>query len=119
MSGFCEIQGEESNCLFRVRESGDNKVFAVLLPIPESRKNIASKEFRERSLLSIEMLFENDLLKKYDHLGEKKLPGGVSIEVFIGDKIKFAEKTKNFNKSSFINFKPLFRRLFELTKDKE
>lgn len=112
-SGFCDIQGEESLCLFRTREDNGKYVLAILLPVPHSRKNIASKEFGDKSLLSIEMLFEDDLLEKHGHLGQKTLPGGTSVNTFIGDKIKFAEKTNTFNKSDFKNFEPLFKHFFE------
>lgn len=115
VSGFCEIQGEEHSCLFRVRENSGNKVLAVLLPVPESRKNVASKEFENKSLLSIEMLFEDETLKKNENLGRKSLPGS-TMNMFVGDKVKFAEKTKDFNKSEFKNFVPLFKRLFEIMK---
>lgn len=115
VSGFCEIQGEEHSCLFRVRENNGNKVLAVLLPVPESRKNVASKEFENKSLLSIEMLFEDETLKKNENLGKKSLPG-FTMNMFVGDKVKFAEKTKDFNKSEFKNFVPLFKRLFEIMK---
>lgn len=117
ISGFCEIQGEEKHCLFRIRADNNNQVFAILLPVPESRKEIASKEFEGKSLLSIEMLFEDELLKKHKSLGQKSLPGGSLINMFVGDKMKFAEKTREFGKSEFKNFEPLFKRLFEITKN--
>lgn len=117
VSGFCEIQGEEQHCLFRVREDRENQVFAILLPVPESRKGIASREFEGKSLLSIEMLFEDELLKRHGNLEQKSLPGGSSVSMFVGDKVKFAEKTKEFDKSEFENFKPLFQRLFAITKE--
>jgi len=119
VSGFCEIQGEERYCLLRIREDNENQVFAILLPVPESRKMIASKEFAGKSLLSIEMLFEDELLKKHGNLEQKSLPGGSWVNMFAGDKVKFAEKTREFGKSEFKNFEPLFKRLFGITRNIE
>jgi len=117
ISGFGEIQGEEQDCLFRIRKDNENQIFAVLLPVSESRKDIASKEFEGKSLLSIEMLFKDELLKKYGNLEQRFLPGGSSVNIFIGDKIKFSERTKMFDKSEFENFRPLFQRLFKILKN--
>lgn len=63
------------------------------------------------------MLFKDELLKKQENLGQKYLPGGASVNIFVGDKIKFSERTKTLDKSEFDNFKPLFKRLFEILKN--
>ena len=59
---WSEIKGTEQSCLYK---SYKNK-HALLLPIPKSRKNLASRIFKEKSTLSIELLFEDELLKKHN-----------------------------------------------------
>jgi len=98
---FGEIEGSENECLFRIREDEGRKIFALLLPIPEDRKMIASSIFGGNSKLSIEMLFNDEILEYDGNLREEKVPGGSTIHVFTGDKIKFAEKTKDFKIDNF------------------
>lgn len=115
ISGFGAIKGEEKNCLYRERKDGKNKVFAILLPVPKFRNPIASRELKNRSMLTLEMLFDDSVLSSCGNLSSIKIPGG-SVNSFKGDKTMFAQKTKSFEREKFSNFKALFARLHELSK---
>jgi len=115
-NGFDEIEGSEESCIFRRRVNRENKIFALLLPVSNSRKNIASRQFRENSLLSMEMLFEDDVLKDCGNLKSQEVPGGL-VNMFWGNKAEFAQKTGSFKKDAFSNFAPLFMKLIELSRE--
>lgn len=113
VNGFSPAEGVEEKCLFRVREEGFNKIFAILLPVPPSRKDLASAVFKEKSMLSVELLFEDTLLQKLGNFSTQKIPGG-TVPIFVGDKIEFAKKTASLQKDDFHNFVPLFNLLNEV-----
>ena len=66
-----------------------------------------------------EMLFKDELLRKCGVSQKKRFPGGSFVNMFVGDKIKFAQETKDFEISEFENFKPLFEKLFEISKSEK
>lgn len=82
------------------------------------RKNIASRVFETRSLLSIELLFEDSILKNNNNVSYELIPGGGQVPIFVGDKMKFAKQTNLFDIDAFVNFKKLFEKMYELYEQK-
>jgi hypothetical protein len=91
----------------------DEKGFLCLLPVPDSRAVLASREFGKNSCVSIELLFDNDLLQGF--IQEKKLPGGGMILVFKDEKKQqFAELSGQFTPEQFKYFTQVFKMIEEL-----
>jgi hypothetical protein len=65
--------------------------------------------------LTIELLFEDDILKELGNWDEEPIPGTTSkISKFKGEKKKFWEKLFRLDKQHFQHFKPLFDKINEL-----
>lgn len=105
-----EISGEDSTGLVRQCEKYPN-LYAMLLPVPACRANMASRKFKNRSLLEIELLFSNETLG--DDCGiNSNIPGGFCH--FKGNKGTFWRKAINYEKEKFNNFERLFDKVEEL-----
>lgn len=78
-----------------------------LLPVPINRSKYASYKYGKKSMLSIELLFPDNKIKKF---AEKvSMPGGATLLHFRDDKkTKFSELTSKFNRNDFNNFKAIF-----------
>jgi hypothetical protein len=115
---FGDIEGDEKSCLYRERTEGIVRMYALLLPVPEDRKTIASMKYKDSSRLSIEMLFNDNILESNNNLEEVKVLGGSQITIFKetsnNSKVGFAKKTNFLHKEDFVNFVPLFEKIFEL-----
>jgi len=91
----------------------NNRGVVATLSVPEFRHDMAGHDLKD-SMLSIELMFENDIVEKYC----KKTPvvGGGHILLFKNDKkTKFAEMTASLEAEKFHAFKALFSRLKEHT----
>ena len=100
--------------------SKKNKLYAfygLLLPVPDHRKNYATKDFKSESILSIELLFRNKILE--NNIKEKDIPGTRGTrKIFIdGNKKKFSESTKNFTAKDFEQFKPIFETIQKIIEE--
>lgn len=89
-------------------------LWAMLLPVPAKRQNIAGAEFGNSSRLSIELLF--DRAEEIPGLiTMKKAVGGVMVpHVSTKAKTLFSELVASYDSSEFANFAPIFKRLDEV-----
>lgn len=87
---------------------------SMLLPVPLFREPFASQELGSRSVLSIEMLFEDNLIPAA--MSEVlKLPGSISIRrVKDSQKAAFAEHAKSFSALDFAAFEPIIAEIERL-----
>jgi len=84
----------------------NNKGFVFLLPVPDIRKKYADTHYK-KSYLSIELLFDDKLIKKYCE--EKEEAGGVKFLKFKNTKKDaFSKEVDKFKKENFVNFVPIF-----------
>lgn len=82
--------------------------YVFVLPVPIDRLNYARTEYWDKSLLSIELLFDDKLLSWFDE--KIDLPWLIELNKINDDKkMKFANNTKNFTKDDFKNFEPIFK----------
>lgn len=110
-----EILGDEAIGLYRKRT---NYFKAMLLPVPKFREIYASKKLGDRSLLEVELLFEDKILQKLNCLKDSQIAGTQdTVKKFSGNKKIFWKKLFALNKEDFIHFQPLFDRIEELFKD--
>lgn len=105
-----EALGEEDSGLTKNCIKYSN-LHTMMLPIPTHRKNIASKKFKAKSMLEIELLFSDETLGN-DCSSNPNAPG--NFPHFVGDKDSFWITTVNYEKQEFSNFKPLFDKVMEL-----
>lgn len=102
------FEDDESNGLTLKHKS--NSGYVMLLPVPTSRNDMASKAFKKRSLLSIEFLFADEKITTF--ISEDASPGGGVIKKFKDDKkIEFANSTSGFTSNDFANFEKLFEQI--------
>lgn len=102
------FEDDESNGLTLKHKS--NSGYVMLLPVPTSRNDMASKSFKKRSLLSIEFLFADEKINTF--ISEDASPGGGVIKKFKDDKkIEFANSTSGFTGNDFANFEKLFEQI--------
>ncbi len=112
-----EIKGEEEKGLYRNRKNNEN-FKAMVLPIPSHRENFASKSLGDKSLLEIELLFEDECLKDLKCLSQEKIPAtDMTRSKFSGNKSNFWEKLIDLDKEYFKHFKTLFDEIKEFFKD--
>lgn len=112
--GWNKEQGEEETCLYKNRTDYEN-VYAMVLPVPKYRKNIASREY-STNRLEVELLFKDEDIKKMygsQDYATEKLIGGLEIPKII-NKENFWVKALNLPKEEFKAFKPLFEKINEL-----
>lgn len=88
----------------------------LLLPVPEVRRSYAKEVFGKKSSLSIELLFEDDIVRK--HCDDVEQPGDVNLLKFRDEKkTSFAQSISKLKVRDFRNFRPLFKRLIDILKD--
>lgn len=101
-------QSDPSNGLWLSHKRMKGHVF--LLPVPSFRKAYASESFGKNSKLSIELLFNDSIVK--DYVLEKDMPGGGKLyEISDDKKVKFADSTAKLLKADFKYFEPIFQRI--------
>ena len=87
------------------------KWYLFLLPVPYFRKGYINYDSFDKSTLSIEFLFKDDILleeaKKWDYIYKKKSENN-TYKFPNNKKIKFAEKTRDLHKNCFENFNKIF-----------
>lgn len=86
---YPHLEGLESTGL--VRRHKDKLIYAGLLPVPEHRALQAGQRFGAKSILTIELLFPDEVIGE-DNLSVTVYPGDIDIKQFAGDKVKFAER---------------------------
>ncbi|MDD2565792.1 MAG: hypothetical protein PHZ26_04450 [Candidatus Gracilibacteria bacterium] len=108
---------QDSDALGRLVKHSEKEGYVFLLPVPEFRKDYASDEYKEKSMLSIELLFKDQYLEGY--VNTIKLPGGISLLKMIDSKKnKFSSSTSSFPKEAFTSFEAIFN-LISRIKDGE
>lgn len=123
VKGYNEIEKNPYKCL--AKKHGKHKGYILLLPIPsiESiKKQVIKKEelesvvtFRNDSILEIEHLLFETYSNNDSYFKKNDSPGEGAIYEFVGkDKIEFANKTEDLNKSDFKHFEPLFQKISEI-----
>ncbi len=113
-SKWTKKQGTENTGLYSSREKYSN-VYALMLPVPEHRKNIANEE-NSVNRLEIELLFTDEEIKKMyggNEYTTEKIIDSISIPK-ISNKKDFWRKASNLPKEKFNGFKPLFKIINDL-----
>ncbi|CAM8655457.1 AAA family ATPase [Sphingobium cupriresistens] len=96
--------GSDAEGLYKKHPS--ERGYAFLLPVPEGRDGLASQEFAGRSLLSIEFLFDDNLLP--DGVVEQvSFPSGPAPRIKSSKKVEFANAATLFEPSAYRHFEPL------------
>lgn len=98
------IEGNDAEGLYKKNQDG--KRVAMLLPVPENRKNIASSEFKGKSRLAIELYFDDEMLGNQHYQPDISTPGG--LMKFVGDKPTFWEECIDYPEDAFREFGKLF-----------
>lgn len=102
---------------WKLKKKNWKKWYVFLLPIPIERKMYANQYFKSNSLVSIELLFSDEIILKknkhgdYVHVKEiLNLPWNHNdpLYKFEKKKILFSENCYQYDKESFKNFKPIF-----------
>ena len=107
---FSNIKGQESTGLYRKRVNGQKRITAMALPVPSHRVNYASQTLAHESKLTIELLFEDDVLRRNSNLTTITQIGDSQLNVFQGNKTTFSSKhISNFNKDDFKHFDSLIK----------
>ncbi|NUJ98099.1 hypothetical protein HGA92_04920 [Candidatus Gracilibacteria bacterium] len=121
-----QVISNESKGLLK-RNQKFNKGYIFLLPVPNIRKEYASSLFGDKSILSIEMLFEDKIILNknkygdYIYVEELKIPGNHKNVLFgfKNDKKKdFADTTNTFSKEEFKNFEHIFKLMEDIISGK-
>lgn len=104
------VLGDASGGLYK----GNNSItdyHVMTLPIPRHRRALASEKYRDKSRLSIELLFTDKCLGTNCCVDESR-PG--KIKCFSGKKATFWKDCCAYDASEFKYFKNLFKRINEL-----
>ena len=113
-SRWNDITGTEAKCLERKRKDHAN-FHVITIPVPTSRATYAKKT-NPHNYLTIEHLFEDDVLKKIKCCGgEKNIGAGGRVRKINGKK-NLWKKLFDLPSSDFENFRPLFAKIEELFK---
>ncbi|GHU60829.1 hypothetical protein AGMMS49975_29920 [Clostridia bacterium] len=108
-----ELSNDVSKGLYKKRKTVD--MYAVVLPVPEFRKNIAGVEL-DKSYLEVELLFTDEVLERIfdgQDYAKERLAGGISIPK-VRNKECFWRKCVELDKDDFSAFDPLFGLIEEL-----
>ncbi|PKM62965.1 MAG: hypothetical protein CVU97_02735 [Firmicutes bacterium HGW-Firmicutes-21] len=106
-NGWGDIEGIESEGLYRMRDGGN--IFAMVLPVPEHRKTIAKKNQTVKRL-EVELLFSDEQIKKIypgDTYATEHIISDLVIPK-INNKKDFWKKALDLETNDFQAFKPLF-----------
>lgn len=94
------------------------KWYFFLLPVPNNREEYADNNIWDKSLLSIEFLFDDNIILDknkdwwYKYVKNISIPWNHRTELYEmkkNSKMSFAKNTKNFTKDDFKNFEPIFK----------
>ncbi len=108
-NGLNKENWDKINCnVTLLKKHKKNNAFAMILPIPEFRTNQADENFANSSILSLELLFTDEVLGTNISPIKSRPNPDSRIKDFIGDKTKFANKTKLFEKTAFSEFEKIF-----------
>lgn len=123
-SGFNEWNGvwkrdglsfeeDPKKCLGRKHAS--EKGWSLLLPVPESRRFLASKELGALSCMSIELLFEDKQFLP-NMITQRPLPYPGATRPSVSDKMKqkFANHVATLEAAAFANFIPIFEKIRQI-----
>ena len=92
-----------------LKKSKTGERYAFVLPIPDNRTNIASKEFGNTSMLEIELLFNDNIIKNYGRATTKKITGGTKVwNITSNTKNNIIENLDNINNQEFAEFRKIF-----------
>ena len=87
--------------------------YLFLLPVPDFRSKYASETFGKKSCLSIELLFEDNVVGKF--CDEIETPGGGKILKIRKDKKDdFANSAENYEATSFKAIEPIFSKILRI-----
>jgi predicted ATPase len=97
-----------------LKKHAEHRIWAMLLPVPEFRSKLASRELGKNSAMSIEFMFHEEYFPpnfvEYEkHALDQKTP-----YIPTGRKADFAKKVADFERVAFESFRPLFARLTEI-----
>ena len=100
---------QDKKTLWITLKHSKKKWYVFLLPVPFFRKDYVWKSYSDKSMLSIELLFDDNLLEWY--VDKIDLPWWVKLfkmKTKNWKKINFARSTNKFKKEDFKNFEPIF-----------
>ncbi|MCK6468442.1 MAG: ATP-binding protein [Candidatus Brocadia sinica] len=94
-------------------KKNNKQVWLFLLPVPEHRQDYANESYGKRSCLTIELLFDDSVVK--DYCEEISQPGGGKVFKIKEDKKRnFANYVPTLDSSCFESFRPIFSRIEEI-----
>lgn len=100
-------ENDEKKGLLKKSKKGEK--YAFVLPIPDSRTDIASKEFSNTSMLEIELLFNDQVIAQYGKATTKKITGGSEVwNITNNTKKNIGENLNNLRKEDFEEFRKIF-----------
>ena len=100
---------EDDERIGLLKKSKKGKRYAFLLPIPNNRKNIASKKFHNTSMLEIELLFNDQVIEQYGRATTKEITGGTDVwNITSNTKKNIIENLNNLRKEDFVEFEKIF-----------
>ncbi len=101
---------EDSDQKWKISKHNSNSLFIMYLPVPSFRDEYIDKEKGENSMLSMELMFPDYIIKKFCNK-EKINEEQNSKELFkIKDekKSKFVESLRSLDKDEFLEFEKIF-----------
>lgn len=107
-NGFKGDKKEEDIITGLLKKGKNQDKYALLLPVPTYRTDYASVAFGNTSLLDIELLFNDDIMRR-NSVQIKSLTGGGTVWNITGNaKKKISENLSSLNSSDFEEFKKVF-----------
>lgn len=107
------IFGNINDCLFKKRIDDSKNISAMLIPVPAGRDSYVTMR-SNNNYLTVEHLFDDQVLTDHGHFGGLKDIGGGGKIVSIKGKGNLWKSSIDFPESEFGNFEPLFLRVCEL-----
>jgi predicted ATPase len=91
-----------------LKKRNEVKGFGMLLPVPEFRTHQASSTLKQSSVLSVELLFSDDVLGNNVRSARSVYNPDGLLKEFIGDKVAFSRRAETFDKAAFSGFEKIF-----------
>lgn len=95
-----------------IRKHNSKNVWAILLPVPDKRKNFVTNNDITQRYFVIEHYFSDDVLRKHLMYGNSIL--GTSVFKVNNRKDEFSKEIKKLDPKEFVNFKLLFSQILEI-----
>lgn len=92
-----------------LKKENNCEKYAFILPIPDFRKDYASKDWGDKSMLEIELMFRDEIVDKYGKASKHIIPGGVECwNITPKTKNNISNNINQLKKEDFEEFKKIF-----------